>query len=225
MALNVDFSRQKNYDGIGYTKQYNQWWIQGLEVCWRRPFKNSQPTHFFFFFFFFFFLLFWSKVSFVCFDDREISTSEIAICSLLSHHILTPNVLICLTSAAIRRSVVYWSLDRPFICLPSSKMTFSLTLNSINFVWEFQNVVRKTNAGNIVIFAGDFHVKAMKKPIISGLNPEIWQACGPRFLFRTTLIKSGPRLKIDTIWDRVLSSKSAPTSGFYNSTIKRVWLF
>ena len=52
-----------------------------------------------------------------------ICTSEIVICSLLTHHILTPNELICLSLAAIRRTVINLSLDRPFICLPSSKRT------------------------------------------------------------------------------------------------------
>ena len=78
---------------------------RGLEVCLRsipaEQFKNSKQTYSFFC------SLFCSKVSFVCFDDREISTSEIVICRLFSHRILTPNVLICLTSAAKRRSVVY----------------------------------------------------------------------------------------------------------------------
>ena len=80
---------------------------RGLEVCLKsiaaEPFKNSQPTYFSFLFTF----LIKGRLSFVCFDDREISTSEIVICSLLSHHILTLNELICLTPAAIRRSVVY----------------------------------------------------------------------------------------------------------------------
>ena len=81
---------------------------RGLEVCLRsiraEPFKKSQPTYSSLFLFF---SLFWSKVSFVCFEDREISTSEIVICSILSHHILTPNELISLTPAAIKRPVVY----------------------------------------------------------------------------------------------------------------------
>ena len=58
-------------------------------------------------FFFLFTFLIKGRLAFVCFDDRELSTSEIAICSLSSHHILTPNELICLTPVAIRRSVVY----------------------------------------------------------------------------------------------------------------------
>ena len=41
------------------------------------------------------------KESFVRFDDREISISEIVIYSLLSHRILTPNEFICLTPAAV----------------------------------------------------------------------------------------------------------------------------
>ena len=64
------------------------------------PFKISQQTYSFFKFFFS------DQRNLVCFDDREISTSEIVIFCLLSHHILTPNELICLTPAAIRRSVV-----------------------------------------------------------------------------------------------------------------------
>ena len=79
---------------------------RGLEVCLRsipaEPFKNSQPT---FVFLFLFTFLIKGRLSFVCFDDREISTPEIVICSLSSHYILTPNELICLTPAAIRRSV------------------------------------------------------------------------------------------------------------------------
>ena len=43
---------------------------------------------------------------------------KFVICGLLSHHILTPDELIFLTPAAIRRSVVFCSLNRPFICLP-----------------------------------------------------------------------------------------------------------
>ena len=64
---------------------------RGLEVCLRsvpaKPFKNSQPTYSSSFF------NFLINVSFVCVDDREISTSEIVTCSLMLHHILTPNVL------------------------------------------------------------------------------------------------------------------------------------
>ena len=78
---------------------------RGLEVGLRsiqaEPFKTFSTNLFFSSFFFFHF----SKVSFVCFYDREISTSEIVICSLLSLHILTHNELVCLTPAAIRRSV------------------------------------------------------------------------------------------------------------------------
>ena len=37
---------------------------------------------------------------------------------------------------------------------------------------------KKNKCRNFYDFAGDFHVgKAMKKLVISGLNPEIWQAC------------------------------------------------
>ena len=57
--------------------------------------------------------------------------------------------------------------------------------------------------------------------IKSGPDPDLKiLKSGPRFLFRLTLIKSGPRLKIDTIRTRVLSSKSESASGCYNYAIK-----
>ena len=58
-------------------------------------------------------------------------TEKLAPRKLLSHHILTPNELICLPL------VVYCSLDQPFICLPNSKMTSLLTFKSVNFICEF----------------------------------------------------------------------------------------
>ena len=65
----------------------------------------ATSTLYLFFFSFLFPFLIKGRLSFVCFDDREISTSEIVICSLSSHHILTPNELICLTPAAIREGL------------------------------------------------------------------------------------------------------------------------
>ena len=111
MTLNLDsrLPKKKIMTGLAIQNNTINGGSRGLEVCLRsipaEPFKNSQPTYFFFFFLFTFLIK--GRLSFVCFDDREISTSEIVICSLSSHHILTPNELICLTPAAIRRSVVY----------------------------------------------------------------------------------------------------------------------
>ena len=108
MALNLDFRLQKKImTGSAIQNNTINGGSRGLEVYLRRilaePFKNFQITYFFFLFTF----LIKDRLSFVYFDDREISTSEIVICSLSSHHTLTPNELICLTPAAIRRSVVY----------------------------------------------------------------------------------------------------------------------
>ena len=127
---------------------------------------------------FFCFSFFWPKGSFVCFDDREISTSEIVICSLLSHHILTPNELICLTPAAIKRSVVFWSLDRPLFIYLAVKRLLNWRLSQLILSASFK-MLSKKNAGNFMILPEIFTwkrraSKAMKKPV----NPEIWQACG-----------------------------------------------
>ena len=90
----------------------------------------------------------------MCFDDRQISTLEIVICSLLSHHIFTPNELICLTPSAIKRSIVDLNLDRPFICLPSSKMTSYLMFESVLSL-NFKMLSEKTNSGNYLVKAGE----------------------------------------------------------------------
>ena len=84
---------------------------KGLEMCLRsipaEHFKNSHPTYSFFFFFF---------------SDRKGIFLYATTISVACH--MSPNELICLTPATIRRSVVFRSIGRPFICLPSSKMIF-----------------------------------------------------------------------------------------------------
>ena len=43
---------KEDYDGIGYTKQYNQWWIQGYGSVFKKhpaeTVENSQQTYHFF---------------------------------------------------------------------------------------------------------------------------------------------------------------------------------
>ena len=103
----LDFSLQKWLRRDRLYKNTPSGGYKGLEMCLRsipaEPFKIlNQLTYSYLFIFFSD-----QRNLFVCFDDREISTWEIVTCSLLSHYILTPNELICLTSAAIRRSVVF----------------------------------------------------------------------------------------------------------------------
>ena len=152
-------------------QKYTQWWIQrfgnvlkNLRSIPAEPFKNSQPTIFFFF----------NQMNrFVCFDDREITE----ICSLFSHHILTPNELVCLTPVAIRRCVIIWSLDRPFICLSSSKMTSYLTFFKVSwlYLWilKYCPKKKKKKVPEILWFCRRFSREswrageAVKTPVIS----------------------------------------------------------
>ena len=84
----------------------------GLEVCLEasklNPLKILNQHSFSFFFHF-------SDQWYLLYASKEISTTEIVICSLLSHHILTPNELIFDTCG-----------DKTACCLLKSRPTFYL---------------------------------------------------------------------------------------------------
>ena len=121
---------------------------RSLEACLRNPLKIlSQLVPFVFF-------TFLIKGIF-----REIRTWEIVICSLLSHHILTPNELICLTPAAIRQSFACWSLDLPIVYL-AVKWPLNLHLSQLILSVNYKMLYGKNKCWKFYDFAGDFHVKA-----------------------------------------------------------------